>query len=131
MQCAAMEAVLPDDLAEAAHYSTYAFAAYGYMLYIWSKPQYKCGPCLLECAHAAPFALGCRGMYLPHLRVCMQLHALPLVQAQFKCASASVSAHYSIHAFAACGYMPCTPAKPRCKCAPLLASVRMLRPPLR
>lgn len=42
LQCCALEAVSDADVAEAAHYSKYAFAAYGYMLYIWSKPQYKC-----------------------------------------------------------------------------------------
>lgn len=35
-------AVGDHDLDEAAHYSRYAFAAYGYLLYIWSQPQYKC-----------------------------------------------------------------------------------------
>lgn len=42
MQCSPLEGVSDGDLAEAAHYSKFAFAAYGYMLYIWSKPQYKC-----------------------------------------------------------------------------------------
>jgi hypothetical protein len=41
MQCIAKEAVSDEDLMEAAHFSKFAFAAYGYMLYIWSKPQYK------------------------------------------------------------------------------------------
>lgn len=41
LQCAAVEHVSDDDLREAAYYAKYAFAAYGYMLYIWSKPQYK------------------------------------------------------------------------------------------
>ena len=41
LQCATVEHVSDDDLQEAAHYAKYAFAAYGYMLYIWSKPQYK------------------------------------------------------------------------------------------
>lgn len=41
LQCATVEHVSDEDLQEAAHYAKYAFAAYGYMLYIWSKPQYK------------------------------------------------------------------------------------------
>ena len=41
MQCAAVDHVSDADVTEAAHYCKYAFAAYGYMLYIWSKPQYK------------------------------------------------------------------------------------------
>jgi hypothetical protein len=36
--------VSDEDLQEAAHYAKYAFAAYGYLLYIWSKPQHKYGP---------------------------------------------------------------------------------------
>ena len=41
LQCANVEHVSDEDLREAAYYAKYAFAAYGYMLYIWSKPQYK------------------------------------------------------------------------------------------
>jgi len=41
LQCATVEHVSDEDLQEAAQYAKYAFAAYGYMLYIWSKPQYK------------------------------------------------------------------------------------------
>ena len=37
----AFEAVSDHDLDEAAHYCRYAFAAYGYLLYIWAQPQYK------------------------------------------------------------------------------------------
>ena len=44
MQCCPLEQVSDPDIQEAAHYSKYAFAAYGYMLFIWSKPQYKCVP---------------------------------------------------------------------------------------
>ena len=40
----ALDAVSDHDLDETAHYCRYAFAAYGYLLYIWSQPQYKCGP---------------------------------------------------------------------------------------
>ena len=32
------KAVSTADLLEAAHYVNFAFASYGYMLYIWSKP---------------------------------------------------------------------------------------------
>lgn len=42
MQCSARDAVSDEDIEEAAYFSKYAFAAYGYMLYIWSKPQFKC-----------------------------------------------------------------------------------------
>ena len=45
----ALDAVSDHDLDETAHYCRYAFAAYGYLLYIWSQPQYKCGPCCLLC----------------------------------------------------------------------------------
>ena len=44
MQCSAKESVSDEDIEEAAYFSKYAFAAYGYMLYIWSKPQFKCAP---------------------------------------------------------------------------------------
>ena len=37
----AFDAVSDHDLDEAAHYCRYAFAAYGYLLYIWAQPQYK------------------------------------------------------------------------------------------
>ncbi|KAK9805494.1 hypothetical protein WJX72_001323 [[Myrmecia] bisecta] len=42
------EAVLSDDVYIAAHFSKFAFAAYGYMLYIWSQPRAKglCKLCL-------------------------------------------------------------------------------------
>lgn len=33
------EEVDDHDLGEAAHFCRFAFAAYGYMLYIWSRPQ--------------------------------------------------------------------------------------------
>ena len=36
-----LDPVSDHDLDEAAHYCRYAFAAYGYLLYIWSQPQYK------------------------------------------------------------------------------------------
>lgn len=49
MQCCALEQVSDVDIQEAAHYSKYAFAAYGYMLYIWSKPQYKCARARTAC----------------------------------------------------------------------------------
>ena len=42
LQSGAREAVSDEDLDEAAHFSKYAFAAYGYMLYVWSKPLQKC-----------------------------------------------------------------------------------------
>lgn len=42
------EQVEPKDLAEAAHFCRFAFAAYGYMLYIWSRPQ-MVGWCQLCC----------------------------------------------------------------------------------
>ncbi len=41
LQCAAVDHVSDKDVVEAAYFAKYAFAAYGYMLYIWSKPQYK------------------------------------------------------------------------------------------
>ena len=30
------------DVAEAAHFANYSFAAYGYLLYVFSKPIYSC-----------------------------------------------------------------------------------------
>ena len=36
--------VSDNDVDEAAHYCRYAFAAYGYLLYIWTQPQYKWDP---------------------------------------------------------------------------------------
>ena len=45
LQSGAREPVSDADLDEAAHFSKFAFAAYGYMLYVWSKPQWKCAPC--------------------------------------------------------------------------------------
>ena len=39
LQCTPASPVSDDDLAEAAHFSHYAFAAYGYMLYVFSKPE--------------------------------------------------------------------------------------------
>jgi len=39
MQGPQYEEVDPHDLGEAAHFCRFAFAAYGYMLYIWSRPQ--------------------------------------------------------------------------------------------
>ncbi|KAL3156144.1 hypothetical protein ABBQ32_012435 [Trebouxia sp. C0010 RCD-2024] len=42
------EEVNPTDLGEAAHFCRFAFAAYGYMLYIWSRPQ-MVGWCQLCC----------------------------------------------------------------------------------
>ena len=33
--------VSDEDVEEAAHYVRYAFAAYGFLLYIWSQPQYR------------------------------------------------------------------------------------------
>ena len=44
LQSGAREPVSDADLDEAAHFSKFAFAAYGYMLYVWSKPQWKCAP---------------------------------------------------------------------------------------
>ncbi len=44
MQCCARDAVSDADIEEAAYFSKYAFAAYGYMLYIWSKPQFRWAP---------------------------------------------------------------------------------------
>ena len=41
LQCAAVDHVSDKDMVEAAYFAKYAFAAYGYMLYIWSKPQLK------------------------------------------------------------------------------------------
>ena len=41
LQCAAVDHVSDKDVVEAAYFAKYAFAAYGYMLYIWSKPQLK------------------------------------------------------------------------------------------
>ena len=41
LQCAAVDHVSDKDVQEAAYFAKYAFAAYGYMLYIWSKPQLK------------------------------------------------------------------------------------------
>ena len=31
------------DVAEAAHYVKFSFAAYGYLLFVFSKPIYSCG----------------------------------------------------------------------------------------
>ena len=39
LQCMPASPVSDHDLAEAAHFSHYAFAAYGYMLYVFSKPE--------------------------------------------------------------------------------------------
>jgi hypothetical protein len=39
-----MDKVSDHDVDEAAHYCRYAFAAYGYLLYIWAQPQYKYPP---------------------------------------------------------------------------------------
>lgn len=36
-----LDVVSDHDVDEAAHYCRYAFAAYGYLLYIWAQPQYK------------------------------------------------------------------------------------------
>ena len=44
LQSGVRDAVSDADLDEAAHFAKFAFAAYGYMLYVWSKPQWKCGP---------------------------------------------------------------------------------------
>lgn len=44
MQCCARDSVSDGDIEEAAYFSKYAFAAYGYMLYIWSKPQFRWAP---------------------------------------------------------------------------------------
>ena len=47
------EAVADDDVADAAHYAKYSFAAYGYLLYMLSSPLYMCAlPC--SPAHSAP-----------------------------------------------------------------------------
>ena len=53
LQSGAREAVSDEDLDEAAHFSKYAFAAYGYMLYVWSKPLQKCAApaTLAACSH--------------------------------------------------------------------------------
>ncbi|KAL0029095.1 hypothetical protein WJX77_006448 [Trebouxia sp. C0004] len=48
MQGSQYEEVDPHDLGEAAHFCRFAFAAYGYMLYIWSRPQ-MVGWCQLCC----------------------------------------------------------------------------------
>lgn len=49
----AFDAVSDHDLDEAAHYCRYAFAAYGYLLYIWAQPQYKSASlhCSSSCLH--------------------------------------------------------------------------------
>lgn len=44
LQSGVRDAVSDEDLEEAAHFAKYAFAAYGYMLYVWSRPQLKCAP---------------------------------------------------------------------------------------
>lgn len=49
LQSGAREAVSDEDLDEAAHFSKYAFAAYGYMLYVWSKPLQKCARGRVRC----------------------------------------------------------------------------------
>ena len=49
LQSGAREAVSDEDLDEAAHFSKYAFAAYGYMLYVWSKPLQKCARARTRC----------------------------------------------------------------------------------
>ena len=35
------EQVDPKDLGEASHYCRFAFAAYGYMLFIWNRPKVR------------------------------------------------------------------------------------------
>ena len=50
LQSGAREAVSDADLDEAAHFSKYAFAAYGYMLYVWSKPLQKCACGRVRCS---------------------------------------------------------------------------------
>ena len=45
------------DLRTAAHFCNYAFAAYGYMLYIWSQPSSKCG--LLKLCWEDPVLASC------------------------------------------------------------------------
>ena len=46
------EAVADDDVLEAGYYVKYAFAAYGYLLYVVSQPIYMC-------AHCQPFHSSC------------------------------------------------------------------------
>lgn len=45
------EKVSDEDVAEAAHYVKYSFAAYGYLLYVFSKPIYSCAlpPPAVDC----------------------------------------------------------------------------------
>ncbi|CAL8465267.1 g4802 [Coccomyxa elongata] len=57
MQCCARDAVSDADIEEAAYFSKYAFAAYGYMLYIWSKPQFR-GWCELCCGRGCGCCIG-------------------------------------------------------------------------
>lgn len=41
LQAPGLEGVSSKDINTAAHFMKYAFAAYGYMLYIWSEPRYR------------------------------------------------------------------------------------------
>eukprot|EP00884_Botryococcus_braunii_P013119 jgi/Botrbrau1/21808/Bobra.0190s0028.1 len=45
------------DLSDAAHFVKYAFGAYGYMLYLWSKPQHR-GCCELMCGRSCGLITG-------------------------------------------------------------------------
>ncbi|KAK9847646.1 hypothetical protein WJX84_000251 [Apatococcus fuscideae] len=57
LQAPGLEAVSCKDLETAAHFMKYAFAAYGYMLYIWSEPRYR-GCCKLLMGRRCGFVLG-------------------------------------------------------------------------
>ena len=55
-QLPVFESVSDKDLRTAAHFCNYAFAAYGYMLYIWSQPSSKCAPSLALAKYEAQAA---------------------------------------------------------------------------
>lgn len=44
------EKVGNEDVAEAAHYVKYSFAAYGYLLFVFSRPIYSCVPRIRQAA---------------------------------------------------------------------------------
>ncbi|CAK0786854.1 hypothetical protein CVIRNUC_010068 [Coccomyxa viridis] len=88
LQCAAVDHVSDKDVVEAAYFAKYAFAAYGYMLYIWSKPQLK-GWCELCCGRGCGFCVGpfrryqeafSAGRYVPTLQVSNYMNHEAIVQ---------------------------------------------------
>ncbi|KAK9826366.1 hypothetical protein WJX81_002936 [Elliptochloris bilobata] len=88
MQSGAREAVSDEDLDEAAHFSKFAFAAYGYMLYVWSKPLQK-GWCMLCCGRRCGCLTGplrsyqaafSAGQWLPELKLTNNMNREAILQ---------------------------------------------------